>query len=317
MLKHRLTFGPLMIAALLGLFWLDDRMDHWDISGTWAQTVFMGRTYLPSGLLMLAAMLALIGVISRELCVIFQAKGIRAQRTIVTVAGMLGALMIYSIPQASTSRTAIAVIATMLVVVFLLSLLKHCWGGRTDGAVAVAAATMFAMVYLGILPGFLLAIRRWHSAWVVAGVILVTKSCDIGAYFTGRAIGRHKLIAWLSPGKTWEGLAGGILFSALTAFLLAWANNRWGITGLMNGQSPVRTFTPGHFHLGRSAGAGALMGVCGQLGDLTASLFKRDAGIKDSGSLVPGFGGLIDIADSPVVVAPLAYWLLMFGDMYH
>ncbi len=308
-----MIFGPLMIAALLALFWVDDRLDRLDITGTWLQALFAGRTHLPAGLVMLGAMLALIVLVSRELHAIFRAKGIMTERVVLAAAGVLGAMMIYTIPQASTTRTAIAVIATLFVLVFLLSLMRHCWGGRTEGAVAVAAAAMFTMVYLGVLPGFLIAIRRWHSAWIVAAVILVTKSCDIGAYFTGRAVGRHKLIPWLSPGKTWEGLAGGVVLSSLVAALLAWANNTWELTGSMQGAGPERVFRPYHFDVARCAIAGALMGVCGQLGDLTASLFKRDAGIKDSGSSIPGYGGLIDIADSPVVVAPLAYWLLTIG----
>ena len=79
-------------------------------------------------------------------------------------------------------------------------------------ALAVAAAA-FAFIYAGVVLGFLLAIRREHGVWTMVGLIFLVKACDSGAYFTGVAIGKHKLIPWISPGKTWEGLVGGVITS--------------------------------------------------------------------------------------------------------
>jgi len=220
----------------------------------------------------------------------------------------------YAVPQNLPSRGTMAIFSTLLIVLFLLTLVRYSWSvHRTEGAVAVAAVTMLALIYMGLLPGFLLAIRRWHSAWVVFGILLIIKSCDIGAYFTGRAFGRHKLIEWLSPKKTWEGLAGGVALSAAVAVGLAWLNTRFEIAGLWQLREGKMVYEVNDFHLLRSMGAGALFGAFGQFGDLVASLFKRDAGIKDSGNSIPGFGGLLDVVDSPIVVAPLAYWLLVLG----
>ena len=102
------------------------------------------------------------------------------------------------------------------------------------------------------------------STMILVMILLVVKATDIGGFFGGRALGKHKLIFWLSPGKTWEGLIfGGVL------------------------------------------------GGIGQAGDLLESLMKRDAEVKDSGALVPGFGGILDIIDSPLLAAPFAY--LMFS----
>ena len=81
--------------------------------------------------------------------------------------------------------------------------------------------------YLGCLAGLLLAIAHGHSAWWVAGVVAITKACDSGAYFTGRALGKHKMIPWLSPGKTWEGAIGGVLAAIGVAALLIAANDAW------------------------------------------------------------------------------------------
>ena len=106
---------------------------------------------------------------------------------------------------------------------------------------------------------------------------------------TGHAIGRHKLIPWLSPGKTVEGFFGGLIFS--------------GIVGA------AITYFCHTFAWQQGLVAGVLLGAVGQVGDLLESLLKRDAGVKDSGH-VPGFGGVLDLLDSPLLAAPVAYWIL-------
>jgi phosphatidate cytidylyltransferase len=158
---------------------------------------------------------------------------------------------------------------------------------------------LFAFVYLGLLFGFLMAIRRHHEVWIILWVLLVTKSCDTGAYFTGRAIGRHKLIPWLSPGKTWEGLFGGIVLASLMGALGAWILGRTGVSG---SPSPLV-----------GVAAGVVFSLIGHAGDLMASVLKRDTGVKDSGSALPGMGGIIDVLDSPLLVFPAAYWLLVLA----
>lgn len=303
-----------MIGALFAVFYLDNQLDRLTLSPAW-QSIFMSRPYLPRGLLVLLAVLVLIVLGAKELCHIFHAKGIAADRNMVTLAAMSACLLMYAMPQKLSSRDAITVFSTLVIVVFLITLIKHSWTTkRPEGAVLAAAVTMFALIYMGLLPGVLITIRRWYSAWVVAAIVLITKSCDIGAYFTGRAIGRHKLIPWLSPGKTWEGLVGGVVLSAAVAAGLAYLNDHFQVAGLWQVRDGTLAFVPNHFDVARSAVAGAAMGLVGQFGDLVASLFKRDAGIKDSGKSIPGFGGILDVVDSPIIVAPLAYWLLVFGE---
>ncbi len=313
MLRYRLIFGPIMILALAGMFYLDEWLGQLPIRGQLMQSLFPGRNYLPAGIIMLVLFLTLIAFGARELTAIFRAKNIPAQSGMVALAGLVGCAMIYIIPHNLDATTAMAVLATLVVGIFLVTLVRYSYLGRIEGAVAVAAVTMFALIYMGLLPGFYLAIRRWHSAWIVAAIILTTKSCDIGAYFTGKAIGRHKLIVWLSPGKTWEGLIGGILFSGLVALGLAALLNHFQLAGHYAFPEPnatARTFIHKPYPLPAAAVAGVFIGLIGQFGDLTASLFKRDAGIKDSGSSIPGYGGLLDVVDSPIVVAPFAYWIL-------
>jgi phosphatidate cytidylyltransferase len=149
---------------------------------------------------------------------------------------------------------------------------------------------------LGLMAGFLLAIRREHEVWILGWIILIVKACDIGAYFTGKAIGTHKLIPWLSPGKTWEGLWGGVALSVVVSLLGLWmidARTDYRVPGLLWGVA-----------------LGVVLAITGQVGDLLESLLKRDAGKKDSGHSIPGFGGVLDVLDSPLLAAPVAFWWL-------
>jgi phosphatidate cytidylyltransferase len=130
--------------------------------------------------------------------------------------------------------------------------------------------------------------------------IAVVKVTDIAAYFVGSALGRHKLVPRLSPGKTIEGLIGGVLAAAGTSVVLARLGGiivPSGVGGWRLGSGEALVF-------------GVAMAFAGQLGDLAESLIKRDVAQKDSGRAVPGFGGILDLVDSPLLAAPLAWWML-------
>ena len=163
------------------------------------------------------------------------------------------------------------------------------------------AMTILAFVYLGLFPSFLLRLR-WtdvqidvsYGAWLLALVIFVPKVGDIGAYFTGRLIGRSPMAPNLSPKKTWEGFVGGLLAAAAAAVALNVAAD-----GTI-------------FRLGtiEAIGFGIVVGCAGVLGDLAESLIKRDCGAKDAAKSIPGFGGWLDVVDSILFAAPVAYvWL--------
>ncbi len=130
-----------------------------------------------------------------------------------------------------------------------------------------------------------------HGPQVVLWLVLLVIAADIGAYFAGRSLGRRKLAPRVSPGKTWEGALGGLAMVALVA---------WG----------------GSVHFGLPPLAvvvfGCAVGIFSVIGDLTESMFKRSAGLKDSGALLPGHGGLLDRIDSVTAAAPL-YALGLYG----
>jgi CDP-diglyceride synthetase len=198
-------------------------------------------------------------------------------------------------------------IPTILAAAFLAALVKHSRDRRVEGAMASAGGTLLAIVYLGVLPGFYLPICMTHSAWMVFAVVAIVKCADIGAFATGKLVGKHKLIPWLSPGKTVEGFLGGLLLAGVIGALFGYIMKTFPPVNPLDAERWAHI--PLQFAILGGGLSGILLGAVGQLGDLLESLLKRDAGVKDSGA-VPGFGGVLDILDSPLLAAPVAYWLL-------
>jgi phosphatidate cytidylyltransferase len=300
-LRSRLITGPILALVLLAIVMVDNWLDGVELQGFW-NDLFAGKSHPPRGLVLFGLTLAIAPLAARELSNIFRANDIATRTWLTTLATMTGLVLSYSIPTRTAvspgteTTTTIAIISTGMMLVFVIALLTFSRHRNVAGVVAAAGAVVFAMVYLGFMLGFLLALRRSHSAWIVVGVVVATKSCDTGAYFTGRAVGRHKLIPWLSPGKTWEGLVGGVVVAVIVGMGLAAASR------LLDEAD--------HVPLYLGAVCGAVFALVGQLGDLAVSLFKRGAGIKDSSTILPGLGGVLDVLDSPLMVAPVAYWIL-------
>jgi phosphatidate cytidylyltransferase len=181
------------------------------------------------------------------------------------------------------------VLAALTLAAFLVEMANFREPGE---AVTRIALTIWIVAYLGLLPSFL-AQLRWHvGALGLALAIFVPKSCDIGAYFTGRFLGKHPMAPVLSPKKTWEGAVGGIA----TAVLVTIGINRMG--------------TPLLRSISAETGFGLTVGMAGMLGDLAESLIKRDCRHKDASQVVPGFGGVLDVVDAIIFAAPVSYcWL--------
>jgi phosphatidate cytidylyltransferase len=296
-LKHRLIFGTLLVVALLLFLWADAALDHVAVPSA-LREVFGGRTTLPPGLVILPTCMVLSIMGARELARMFREKGIPASGYVTCAAALSGMLISAFVPATWGGVRAASLQSTIGALLLAGALLYYARHRSVTGALALAGVTMLAYVYLGLMFGFVMNIRREQSVWVFLWVLLTTKSSDIGAYFTGRALGRRKLIPWLSPGKTWEGLWGGVVLASLVGALGAWALRGAGDGG------------PGPVWGGLG---GAIFALLGQAGDLAASLFKRDAGRKDAGHSLPGFGGVLDVIDSPLLVLPAAYWLLVLA----
>lgn len=305
MLSKRLVTGPLLVIALLGLAVLNEYVGtlQWRTSFyfLWPMNCLEIR-YVPAGLILFLICSLVIGLASGELARV--ARACSGRDDLQCFPGLItcfGILMLYAMWLSGLSPEPIlstVMPATVLAACFFTSLVVGCRGKRTDGATLAALTTTGFAVYLGTFLGFFMLIQVHHSIWWIIGIIAMVKMCDTGAYFTGSAIGKHKMIPWLSPGKTWEGLAGGLVASMATA---------WGLAALSEHWLPDEPVVPTLVALL----IGLIIGICGQCGDLVMSLMKRDAGIKDSSALLPGLGGMMDVLDSPLFVAPIAWWLLL------
>jgi phosphatidate cytidylyltransferase len=188
----------------------------------------------------------------------------------------------------------------LAVVVFAIRLL----GERTpETRVESLASTLFGIVYVAVMLQFLVAIvtpvpddpvsadgRLLLCLWLIA----VTKFCDTGALLTGMAIGRHRMSPTISPKKTWEGAVGGVLISMGVGATIAWL---------------ARDVFPPHMTPFVAALIAAPIAIIGIIADLVESVLKRRANMKDSGATIPGIGGMFDLSDSIILVAPIGYFL--------
>ena len=170
-------------------------------------------------------------------------------------------------------------------------------GAPFEKMIGSVGSTILGVLYIPFLGSHLIAIRTGFdptlSAHLLSFFFLVLMGSDAGAYYTGRALGKHKLASSISPGKTWEGVVGGIL-AALAMGALA---HFWFFREL-----PLKFILP----------LAVVMTVLGIFGDLAESALKRGAGAKDAASLLPGHGGLLDRLDSLLFNAPLIYYFASF-----
>jgi phosphatidate cytidylyltransferase len=169
---------------------------------------------------------------------------------------------------------------------------------RPGGTVVNVALAVFGVAYVGVLLSFTLQLRMLGGPVTgmlnLIALIAVVKMSDVGAYAVGRLIGRHKMAPVLSPGKTVEGAAAALVFACATAWFVYTYLPLW--LGCNRPQHPF-----GWMFYGLTVGA------AGMLGDLAESLLKRDLGAKDSSTWLPGFGGVLDLLDSILYAAPVAY----------
>lgn len=179
------------------------------------------------------------------------------------------------------------------------------WARGVDGRpISAISITVLGVLYTGATLAFGFSLRNHvyvrHTA--LAGTVLVvlpmvlTWASDTGAYFAGRALGRHKLIPAVSPSKTVEGALGGLLLTVV----VCWAYTRWVLQPNASvAMTPIAVIV-----------FGVAISVAAQMGDLFESLIKREAGVKDSSNIIPGHGGVLDRFDSMFFVLPVAYLLL-------
>ena len=294
MLRWRLTLGAVLIAGLIALCWLD------------AQAAMPGVWLLP--LALVAALLA-----SHEVLSLLAARGLRPAAWVVYLGNLALVLSNYVPllwPRAPLEPLGwpLAAFGLGIVLAFVAEMARY---ERPGEAMERLGLTVFSLAYVGLLLSFVCQLRMLGDPpgrlgiAALASLVIVVKMCDTGAYTFGRLFGRHKLAPTLSPGKTIEGAAGGIA----SACLGAWFALEWLTPRLV--QPAVGGAASGGLEAGWLA-FGVVVGVTGMLGDLAESLIKRDLGRKDSSTWMPGFGGVLDLLDSILYAAPIAYlcWAL-------
>jgi len=244
---------------------------------------------LYQGLILATALLAL-----RELYRLAETRGQRCHR-------LLGAILAVLIV-ASFIQPRLETRLPLLLGLMLIPLASLRRGGDWSVAFGDIAATFFIASFVGVLFGYLMALRiiaeapkgLETGADLVFLLFLVVWGSDTAAYYIGSSLGRHPLAPRVSPKKTIEGAIAGILGALAAAFVA----REWFMTRLTVRDCIV---------------LGLVLGSVGMLGDLVESMFKRGAGMKDSASLVPGHGGILDRVDSLLYAAPVLYYYYMFA----
>lgn len=180
-----------------------------------------------------------------------------------------------------------------------------------SGGYPAAAASVFAFTYIALPMGMLVQLRQqWAGAFYLLYLLLVVWAGDIFAYFVGKSMGRHLMAPRISPKKTWEGAAASVLASVAVGWLLFYYSLPISSALLRVGLIERRD---GLFGLERPALGPIILltivlNVAAQLGDLVESLIKRGAGVKDSGAILPGHGGMLDRIDALLFAAPVLWY---------
>ena len=277
MLKHRIVSGVLMSGLLLAAIFFFP---------PWA--VFL--------ILMAVCALALL-----EFYALLDANQIRHFKVVGTVSGLGLVAVTWLVSQRNPSLVSEAetmmLFASMAAIFFRQISYKD-----TNQATALMAGSLLGILYVAFLFNSIVKILALAEGTpgrlLVLYLAAVVKFTDMGAYFVGCAIGRHKLIPRISPAKSWEGLFGGILAGVGASF---------GFLHVVHHQLGPFTFTRVD-----AAVLGVGLAIAGVIGDLIESVLKRAAGVKDSGRIIQGMGGILDVLDSLLFAAPLLYLYLRF-----
>ena len=283
MLKHRLLTGGLTIAGL----------------------IVIANTIPPQAAWLLLVAIALMAQL--EFYTMVNRAGFRAFRWVGAVSGvaLISVTFWTTGPESADMEQAYMWEQLILFGTLLVMFVRQFPQKHNPCPLSTVACSLLGVWYVPFLFNYFTRLAfGWRDAafpdqvsatgrWLILYLVAVVKSADIGAYFTGRLFGRHKLFPRLSPKKTWEGLAGGLALSLIVSVVFQMG------TGGTLGRLPLR--------LTDALVLGVLLTVAGVTGDLFESLIKRAANMKDSGALLPGMGGILDVLDSLLFAAPVLY----------
>lgn len=296
MLRWRLILGVVFVAALVALCWLD---------------VSIARP----GLVLAALAIVLAVLAAGEMRRLYAHRGVVLSSSAVYMGALLPVVVscmpiAFPILQLNPTLGSAGWLAMGLAFGMMAAFAGEMRRYDAPGySILNVAHASLSVLYIGGLIGMLVQLRLVHASGETGGwrglyplltTIATVKLSDIGQYVVGRTFGRHQLAPLISPGKTWEGATGGIGLASLLAAAVFAALNQG-----------ARGFRAEYFLM---VWAFTLtIAVAGLIGDLAESLLKRDAGVKDSSDWMPGFGGVLDLLDSILFAAPVAYMWWVVG----
>jgi len=291
MLRTRVIVGALLIAGLVALASADSAVP----------TIWLGFMRLgPGAILVLLCVFAFAPVLASEFAALVTPATTGKHAWLHWIAISIGIISVAVAPSAIKPHLDLQIAMSGVFLIVLLCALCHLRTRQPAGFTARVGGVLLGYAAIGVPLGFWILLRHDRDAWTLAGAILCVKSADIGAYFTGTLIGRHRMIPWLSPGKSWEGFVGGVIMSAIVGAAL----------GALSSSDAAANQLVDAVSIGYGAFVAVVLGIIGTAGDLFESLLKRGAGVKDSGRILPGMGGLYDVFDSLLLAGPAAWWLL-------
>lgn len=196
---------------------------------------------------------------------------------------LVGSILLGLLPYSMLSFGIVAVLLLYIAALFR----------KTTHPIQDVAYSLFGLIYAAIPFIFFMSlgfVEDTYNAYIPLGFLIILWTNDTGAYLAGRSMGRHKLFERISPNKTWEGFVGGVILAVIAGFILS---HYFGFLPLWSWVCMA-----------------LIVGIFGTLGDLVESMLKRNVGVKDSGNLLPGHGGLLDRFDGLLIAAPLVYLFL-------
>jgi phosphatidate cytidylyltransferase len=274
-MSKRIIWGSLGAALLLGLIW----------AGSIWFTLAIG-------------LLSILGIL--EYSQLLKKQNIRPQTAaMITLSLLLQALIYISAHYFSLKQTNFIIdgeriMCFFLFLAFLIVFVNELLRGNPEQGLLNAAANFFGTVYIGFMFAYILMVRLMPGGdglFYILFTLLVTWSNDTGAYFVGSTLGKHKLSPRISPRKSIEGSIGGLIGGLTCTWVLAFLFHKRGLPLIILGVFVV---------------------AAGQIGDLIESIIKRNAGVKDSGTFLPGHGGLLDRFDSLLLAAPIVYYSVTY-----
>jgi phosphatidate cytidylyltransferase len=263
--------------------------------------MFSGQRFIADGVfVLLIAFLAMAGLV--EFYGLAQKRGLACFKVSGVIGGVLLMCGTFAHLQGwlgiSNSPARVNDFETSFLILFVLGLsIRQLFARLNPDGLSAISVTMFGLMYVPWLLNFIQKINFFpgvEGKYFLLYFILLTKFSDMGAYVVGSLIGRHKMIPRISPGKTWEGFVGAIVVSTGASVVFVHFLGRH-LAGM---------------NLLHAVVLGIILSAAAVIGDLIESLFKRECGAKDSGNVLPGIGGILDLLDSLLFNAPIMYLYL-------